>query len=106
MSVETVTQTYSTAGITPAAPWRIRSVSVLPSYRLSVICNDGRSGIVDMSALVTSENAGIFSSLHNELLFNQVGLELGALTWPNGVDLDPEWIHEELGKQACWVVAK
>jgi hypothetical protein len=44
--------------VIPAAPWRIKAVNVLPGYRLSVTCNDGTSGIVDMSRLVASEQAG------------------------------------------------
>lgn len=33
------------------APWRICSVTVLPDYCLSVTCNDGTIGTVDMSQL-------------------------------------------------------
>jgi len=80
---------YRPAGIVVPAPWRVRAVSVLQGYRLSVTCNDGTSGVVDMSRLVASERAGIFAALKDEKLFNQVGIEFGALTWPNGADLDP-----------------
>ena len=104
MPSETVTQEHRAAGVTAAAPWRVRAVSVLPGYRLSVTCNDGASGVIDMSRLVASERAGIFAALRNEILFNQVSIELGALTWPNGADLDPEWVHEELGKNKTWPV--
>lgn len=27
-----------------------------------------------------------------------------ALTWPNGADLDPMWVHEEIGKNKTWAV--
>ena len=104
MSVETVTQSNSSAGITAAAPWRMRAVSALPDYRLSVTCNDGTSGIVDMSQLVTSHDAGVFAALADENVFGQARIELGVLTWPNGADLDPEWVHEELGRSRVWVL--
>ncbi|GAB5604986.1 DUF2442 domain-containing protein [Sideroxyarcus sp. TK5] len=104
MPIETVTQEHSAAGVTPAAPWRVRAVNVLPGYRLSVTCNDGTSGVVDMSHLVASEKAGIYAALKDEKLFNQVNVELGALTWPNGADLDPEWVHEEIEKNKSWSV--
>lgn len=87
-------QSYRPAGVTAAAPWRVRAVNALPGYRLSITCNDGASGIVDMSALVNSADAGIYSALKDAQLFQQVGIELGALTWPNGADLDPLWAHE------------
>jgi hypothetical protein len=57
--------------VTPAAPWRVRAVNVQPGYRLSITCNDGLSGILDMSALVNSANAGIFASLKDAQLFQQ-----------------------------------
>ncbi len=84
------------------APWRIRSVTVLPNYCLSITCNDGTTGTVDMSQLISGKQAGIFAALKDERLFNQVQIELGALTWSNGADLDPVWMHEEIGKNKIW----
>jgi len=82
----------------------MRAVSVLPGYRLSITCNDGTSGIVDMSALVNSVDAGIYAALKDVQLFQQVSIELGALTWPNVADLDPLWVHEEISKSKTWSV--
>ena len=65
---------------------------------------DGTNGIVDMSRVIAGEQAGIYAALQDERLFNQVRIELGALTWPNGADLDPEWVHEEIGKNKTWSV--
>ncbi len=104
MSNEAVAQDYRPAGVKAAAPWRIRSVEVLPGYCLSVTCNDGTTGIVDMSRLVTGNQAGIFAALKDEQLFSEVRLELGALTWPNGADMDPEWIHDEIARNNVWQV--
>ncbi|MER2514378.1 MAG: DUF2442 domain-containing protein [Nitrosomonas ureae] len=104
MSTETVTQENCAAGITAAAPWRVRTVNVLPNYCLSVTCNDGTTGIVNMSRLISGELAGIFAALQDEQLFNQVRIVLGVLTWPNGADLDPVWVHEEIGKNKVWCV--
>ena len=104
MPIETINQERRATGVTAAAPWRVRAVSVQPGYRLSITCNDGTSGIVDMSALVNSANAGIFAALKDAQLFQQVSIELGALTWPNGADLDPLWMHEEIGKNKMWSV--
>jgi hypothetical protein len=73
-------------------------------YRLSITCNDGTNGIVDMSALVNSPDAGMYADLKDLQLFQQVSIELGALTWPNGADLDPLWAHEEIGKNKTWSV--
>jgi len=104
MPIETATKEHRPAGVTAAAPWRVRAVSVQPGYRLSITCNDGTSGIVDMSALVNSPVAGIYAALKDAQLFQKVSIELGALTWPNGADLDPLWTHEEISKNITWSV--
>ena len=93
---------HGPAGVIAAAPWRVSAVNVQLGYRLSITCNDGTSGVVDMSRLVASEKAGVYAALKDEAVFNQVNIELGALTWPNGADLDPEWVHEELGTNKTW----
>ena len=72
MSTETAAQEHCSSGITAAAPWRIRSVTVLPDYCLSVTCNDGTAGTVDMSQLIFSEKAGIYSALKDVRLFKRV----------------------------------
>jgi hypothetical protein len=104
MSIETAPQEHRTTGVIPAAPWWVRAVNVLPGYRLAVTFNDGTSGTVDMSALVNSENAGIYATLKSAEVFQQVSIAYGALTWSNGADIDPVWMYEELGKNKMWSV--
>ena len=104
MSIETTTKDHRSIGVIPAAPWRIKAVNVLPGYRLSVTCNDGTSGIVDMSRLVSIEHAGIFSELKDAQIFSQVRMNIGVLTWPNGADLDPEWVHDKVSGNITWSV--
>jgi hypothetical protein len=82
----------------------VRAVNVQPGYRLSITCNDDTNGIVDMSELVNSASAGIYAALKDAQLFQQVSIELGALTWPNGADLDPLWVYEEVGRNKTWSV--
>ena len=102
MPIETVTQEHRPAGITAAAPCCARAASVLPDYRISVTRNDDTNGVVDMSLLIASDLAGIFGALKDEKLFNQACIELGALTWPDGAGLNPEWVHEEIGNNKMW----
>ena len=104
MSNETVAQENIAVGLRAAATWRVRAVNVLSDYRLSITCNDGINGIADMSALVNSPDAGVYAELKDVQLFQKVSIELGALTWPNGADLDPLWTHEELSKNEMWSV--
>lgn len=65
MPIETATQENSAVGISAAAAWRVRAVNVLPGYRLSITCNDGTNGIVDMAALVNCADAGMYAELRD-----------------------------------------
>jgi hypothetical protein len=104
MPSQTATQENSAAGVIPAAPWRIQAVSVLPDYRLALTFRDGLTGIADLSAIKSCQNSGIFGLLANADFFAQVQIELGVLVWPNGADLDPAWLHENLGTHKTWSV--
>lgn len=106
MSSDAITQENSTAGVVPAAPWRVKAISVLPAYRLSVTFVDGTSGVVDLSAVRPEPSFGVFSALANRRFFAQARVELGAVTWPNGADLDPSWMHEQISaaEDKTWFV--
>jgi hypothetical protein len=93
-----------TVGVTPSAPWRVKAISVLPDYRLAVTFNDGNSGIVDFSAVTRAKDAGIYSALAAQSVFEQATISLGVVTWPNGADLDPAWMYERLRKEKSWSV--
>jgi hypothetical protein len=38
-------------------------------------------GLIDMSRLIFSDKAGVFTSLRDATLFTQAHLELGVVTW-------------------------
>jgi len=104
MAIEIIAQENIAVGPRAAAAWRVRVVHVLPKYRLSITCNDGTNGIVDMAALVQSPDAGMYAALKDTQLFQQVNIVLGAITWPNGADLDPLWAYEEISINKTWSV--
>jgi len=78
MPSETITETHQAAGIIPAAPWRLRALSVLPEWQLAVTFNDGLSGIVDVSVLVNGPDAGVFEALRDPAFFATAYLDCGA----------------------------
>ncbi|MDO8465545.1 MAG: DUF2442 domain-containing protein [Gallionella sp.] len=102
MSSQTITETHQTAGVIPAAPWRVRALSVLPEWQLAVTFNDGLSGIVDVSALVNGPDAGVFEALRDPAFFATAYLDCGAVTWPNGADLAPDAMHKEIRRCGVW----
>ena len=59
----------SAAGVSPAAPWRVKAISILPDYRLAVTFNDDTSGIADLSSVAKAKDAGIYSALADPIVF-------------------------------------
>jgi len=82
----------------------VKSLVVLPGYRLSVTFQDGASGIADLSAVTTASKCGIYEALKDPTIFAQARLELGVVTWPNGADIDPAWMYEQIKLAKTWSV--
>lgn len=74
--------------------WRMTKVKALPDYRLEVEFEDGVRGVVDCSDTLWGP---MFEPLRDPARFAEVGLdEFGAPCWPNGADLAPDAIYEDL----------
>jgi uncharacterized protein DUF2442 len=96
--------TESTApGIIPAAPWRVTSVQALTGYCLRVCFVDGTEGTVDLSRLITGEDAGGFATLRDSELFSQASLEYGTVMWPGELDLAPDAMYDAIKANGRWV---
>ncbi|MEW5967412.1 MAG: DUF2442 domain-containing protein [Pseudomonadota bacterium] len=104
MSIQTTPEANQAAGVIPAAPWRVKALSVLADYRLAVTFMDGTSGIADFSGVLTAKDCGIFEALKDKACFEQARLDLGAVTWPNGADFDPIWMYEQIRENKMWAV--
>jgi hypothetical protein len=73
--------------------WDVLSVTPLSDYRLYVAIADGRRGIFDVKPYL---DHGVFRELRNPDYFRQVGVVLGAVTWPHEQDIAPETLVAEL----------
>jgi hypothetical protein len=104
MPIQTTPETNQASGVIPAAPWRVKALSVLPDYRLAVTFMDGTNGIADFSSVLTARECGIFEALKNRACFDQARLDLGVVTWPNGADMDPGWMYEQIKVNKSWSV--
>lgn len=104
MRKETKSQKDKSIGIIPSVPWRICKVKALDHYRLKVIFMDGIEGYVDLSHLITSRNAGVFKTLKDVNLFDQVYLDHGAVTWPGELDLAPDAMYDVIKKNGEWIL--
>ena len=71
----------------------ITKVKALDPYRLQVRFQDGAEGVIDLAGQV--EFTGVFEPLREPDYFRQVYIDDGALTWPNGADLDPDVLYSQ-----------
>jgi hypothetical protein len=76
---------------------RIVRVSAGQGYTLHLLFEDGRSGVVDLSARLFGP---VFKPLRDPLLFAQVQVdEYGAVCWPNGADPAPDALYRTISSQ-------
>ena len=73
--------------------WDVKVVKPLPDYRIYVEIADGRKGVFDMKPYL---DRGIFRELRDMHYFSRVGIQLGAVTWPNEQDIAPETLLAEM----------
>lgn len=88
--------------IAPRSPWRVTQVEALPEFRLRVAFADGLTGMVDLSRMVHSPEAGVFAALLDPSLFAQVMLAYGVVTWPGDLDLAPDAMYAAILKHGEW----
>ena len=69
----------------------------MEGHRLRLRFDDGTAGEVDLTDDLEGE---IFRPLKTESEFAKVRVEGGAIAWPNGADLAPEYLREKLAEQA------
>jgi hypothetical protein len=67
----------------------------LDSFRLCVRFSDGSEGIHDFASVVNAAGP-MLEPLRDPAYFDQVFVESGALKWPNGFEIAPEWLHGEM----------
>jgi hypothetical protein len=74
---------------------RVTDVQVLDGYRLRLAFSDGAVGEIDLVQELWGE---VFEPLREEAMFRQarVDTELGTVVWPNGADLDPESLRDNV----------
>ena len=70
----------------------------LEGFRLRVRFRDGTVGEVRMREFLyhRSCDGTVFEALRDPHLFNQAVVELGAVTWPNGTDMAPDAMYDEI----------
>jgi hypothetical protein len=79
-------------------------MEVLSGFRLYVRFSDGTEGTVELGDFLNSPSAGVFAALRDETVFRQAQVKLGAVTWPDDLDLAPDAMHREIKAHGRWVL--
>jgi hypothetical protein len=71
------------------------SVKPMGGYKLRIGFSDGFVGVHDFSSTAASDGEMV-RPLKDPKFFSRVFVELGALSWPNGYDLDSIALHDRM----------
>jgi Protein of unknown function (DUF2442) len=73
--------------------WDVKTVKALTNHRVYVETVGGQVGVFDMTPYL---ERGVFRELKDVNYFRQVGIALGAVTWPHGQDIAPQTLLSEM----------
>jgi hypothetical protein len=76
--------------------WDVVEVKPEAHYYLVIRFKDGLAGRVHLRP---EELTGALSPLRNELFFQQVFVDDGAVAWPGGIDLAPDAMYATVSGQ-------
>jgi hypothetical protein len=80
------------------------SVKCLTGKRLELEFSDGERRVFDVNPLL---GLGRFARLSEEALFLQAHIEFQTVCWPDGLDLDPEFLYEaSIPQSASYEITK
>jgi hypothetical protein len=74
---------------------KILHVEPLGGHRLRIGFSDGTAGDYDFAADIAA-GGPMIEPLRDPAFFARVFIELGALAWPNGYDIDPIALHADM----------
>ena len=77
------------------APYTITTAEVIGDHQLRLTFLDGTEGVVDLRGEAW---VGVFADLADPAYFARVtvDMEMGTVTWPNGTDMAPDALYNDV----------
>jgi hypothetical protein len=76
----------------------VASIEYRNAYVYHVVFDDGMEGDVDLGEYI--EKGPIFAPLRDLAYFRKARIEGGTISWPNGADIAPETLYEQVETSA------
>ncbi len=70
----------------------------LDDYKIRLEFSDGRKGVVNLKEMIKSDHRPIVHQLEDLELFKNFKLVHDTISWPNDLDLAPEFLYFQLFK--------
>ena len=74
---------------------KVLKIELVGNHRLRFQFTDGSVGEYDFAKIV-NESGSMVEPLRDADYVKRVFLEFGAPTWPNGFDVAPAWLQQEI----------
>jgi len=71
----------------------VLEASALPDYRLQLRFSDGSAGTISLKDFVFADSRPIVAALRDSVAFAAVSVVGDTVSWANGFDLAPEFLH-------------
>ena len=68
------------------------SVSVAEDDKILVSFSNGEVRLFDLKPLLTRK---CYAKLNNKAFLAQAFIQFGCVTWPDDIDIDPDWLYED-----------
>ena len=67
-------------------------------YRIYIEFDNHECGILNMEPYL---DFGVFKRISDKNIFSKVRVSFDTIEWPNGIDLDPQFVYEKCIKENC-----
>ena len=82
------------------AVWkRVITARYLGNYQVALVFSDNKEGIFDGTSLL-QRHGTLIEALRDENFFKLLFVDMGALCWPNGLELSPARLYENCNMTA------
>ena len=72
----------------------VKSAKYIEEYKLEIVFDDNKSGIVDLKNVLNQDKREIFRELIDQKKFSKFSVAMDTVVWENGLDLAPEFLYE------------